>query len=76
MTKAVKERIRELTLGCYWSSRYFPKPSPRWDCIADELRGLVDSERKAGRIAEAEEAERLVDVAAAQPMTWHAIEMV
>ena len=34
-------RIKSMTLGCYWPSRYFPKERPQWFCIADELRHLA-----------------------------------
>ena len=38
--KELRARCRELTMGCWWSSRYYPKPIPRWEHIADELRML------------------------------------
>lgn len=31
------KRCRELTMGCWWPSRYYPKPRPNWAAIADEL---------------------------------------
>ncbi len=35
-------RCKELTMGCWWSSSYYPKPRPRWDYIVNELKGLRD----------------------------------
>ena len=43
MTNKKKQaRCRELTMGCWWPTRYYPKPKPRWDRIASELRLLAE----------------------------------
>ena len=37
-------RMRELTMGCWWSSKAYPKSRPNYAGIAGELTALTDAE--------------------------------
>jgi hypothetical protein len=47
MSKADREAMKAITLGCWWPSRAFPKPCPNWPCIADELEYLARNKNNA-----------------------------
>ena len=40
--KQMETRCKQLTMGCWWTSRSYPKTKPRWDMITSELRLLAD----------------------------------
>ena len=44
MKPVERKRIRELTMGCFWSSVAFPRKSPDWIGIAGELTAMVAAE--------------------------------
>ena len=55
--------MRLHTMACWWPTRYFPKESPVWSGIANELGALVIGAERRDDIAEAREMARLRRIA-------------
>lgn len=66
MTRHDREKIRYLTLGCWWPSKQYPKPCPDWGGIASDLKAALEDARSYGRQEEIAELERLVALAQAE----------
>ena len=51
--------MRLWTMGCWWTSRAFPKESPTWSGIVNELGALALFAEQRGDMDEARELARL-----------------
>ena len=59
-----RKAMQSHTMGCWWTSRAYPKDSPTWSGIANELFSLAkDAEDHRGDILEARELSRLAHLA-------------
>ena len=54
-----REAMRLATMGCWWTSRAYPKSQPVWSGIANELYVLALSAEDRGDMDEAREMSRL-----------------
>ena len=68
MNKLDQQTIKNMTMGCWWSSKAYPKVHPRWDMIADELRGLAEGEAFRGDDNRTQETLRLANLAKAEAL--------
>lgn len=55
--------MRSWTMGCWWSSKAYPKSSPVWSGVANELYALALGAEARDDMTEALELSRLAHVA-------------
>ena len=65
--KELRARCKELTMGCWWPSRAFPRKHPNWPQIASELAtSALDELNMRDNLAKANELRKLAEFAEAQ----------